>query len=188
MILGVFAGPTLEDIGYWMSLTTRPYPGVYDITHTFARAGQYRLWLEIADNTTNEHHAKHATLIAFTDLTVGEGTVPVSDQQKKGDTYSMVLRPSSPKSGEASSLTLTLRNPEGKAVRFMKEEPFMYILVSEDHSFYLLDHGTATANLLTGMIPVTFPKSGTYYLMTHANFFDADGVRSADMRSVIDVK
>lgn len=187
MILGVFAGPDLQDLDFWMTPYPMSFPGSIDFSHVFARPGTYRLWLEAAENTQSHHHAENATLIAYADVVVTGEPVEATKQPDMNNGYTLELQKATPRRGRETQLTFTLRNPEGKSIPFIEEEPFMYMFVSKDFGTYVLNHGEASKDLLTGHFHTTFPSAGTYYLLLYSAFYDAGAIRSVVQRFEVTV-
>lgn len=146
--------------------------GVYGADVAFGPAGQYRLWVEVNDATSEQKHGEAAPLIAFTDFSVpvGEGGFPpmplVRGQEAEVGPYTVTLRHEALKAGQKSTWQVQVKDAEGQLQTLLDPEPAISVMLGprEDSEFSLFRHGHAQPAVRGTTIQYTdtFPVPGEY--------------------------
>ncbi len=171
----IVAGPALDDLDHSVSPMPTGEPGVYDITHIFSHAGQYRLWIEITDTRIENEHGPRADLLASADIIVtGRDTsMPVVSRSYNAEDFALVPMIPELHAGVPATLLLSVKNPAGIFLTLPAIEPFMFAMTNTDFSFYQHGHSSVSSDLRDGIINVTFPSAGTYWMVAQTYFMDS---------------
>lgn len=165
----VIASADLGDLSHTIA-PQEASPGTYTMMHTFTRAGQYRIWVEIDDALAAQHHDQFADLIAYTEFSIG-GTSQTAlalekwPNAKRGD-IAVRFSPQKPKAGIMYTLRADVTKSGKPALFTQFTDPSNYALVGENFSSFRHGHLHLQPNAPRDHIELihTFPTPGRYVL------------------------
>ncbi|MDO8648995.1 MAG: hypothetical protein Q7R81_04405 [Candidatus Peregrinibacteria bacterium] len=168
MVHAFLASEDLLDVYHTIEIV-REEDNSHPITHTFLRAGRYRIFVELEDPSAEFRHGKHALLIASHDVVVEGQSIPVEPPVNPAinGARSTHLEANNLKTGTAS---LIVRAEEGgKPIAFFAGMPSIYVMVGPDLD--LIGHGhTHGPADVESVDEITYqevlPKAGNYALWT----------------------
>lgn len=148
--------------------------GTYPITPPVVGAGPYRLWVEINDVTTSDHHREQADFRAYADFIVAAAAAPTVVPAANESGYQIQFDFEELRAGEPVTIRAQVKNEADEIAKLLQVDSF-YSIVGEGASWQLLAHVDRVTDDQTASIStITFPEPGRYSFWTE-HYIEAGG-------------
>ena len=138
-----------------------PAAGTYRIPHIFTEAGRYRVWAEIDNDGSADHHGEFSDLVSFTEFqTKGTGIDGLVHQAwgvpfRWGD-FEIRMNPETTPSGKPVTLSVSAFR-DGQSVPLIPAgDPANFALIGKDFGYFRHGHfsrGSQNSIILETMLP-----------------------------------
>ncbi len=145
--------------------------GSAELVQTFTRPGTYRVWIEVDDDSLEDPHGEHASLIAWQDFPVTGDTFaatvpPTPGAAVSGSGYTLTMSHDPLVAGAPLTLRFAVTDARGNLVDLPPHDPILFGLASADRAFFIHGHMYTDRDGKGARYDVTLPVPGRYDLFT----------------------